>query len=841
LGTTTLLLIAFFANVLIAAGGLLSNPHRLQNQMFSLFAFAMACWPMSVYMIVTSTSPEDAEMFIRIASYVGTNFLVAFQLLCISISSGATRFKDVFKRAIYLIILSQIFGLLSFTPFFISGVIMPDAGNPDAPINPAPVGTAGFHIVNGYIILSFFITLGYFLKRLRGLTGVQKAELQYTMLGLASCLIVATILSLAVPLLVKDVNTLPFGPLGTMPMNIIILYGIATQRILSVSNLLQRFTAYGLLTAYLGALYAVIFFVTRFFAGTFTEGDPDALIPHLLAAVTLAFSMSPMNGILQEFSRRLFINPGSTDIRKVADQAKEIFAAISTTDAILQRFIKILDQSGIDAERSKILLVDREILKEWIPQGSTNRQNLIELESSNALIQHLIHHQEPLTSDSLRRMRPTATLRRVSRTMEDYGVQLAIGVFFKGRLLGCIFLGPRLSGRIYSSSEQDALQILSNQLAVALENANLYTEVENNRIYNDILVDNLVSGVIAVNREGEVTVFNREAHRITGTDGSNILGKPLSCMPRVLADTLRLTLQSGVQVTDQEAILPNNGEEPTPIRMGSSLFHSTHGDPLGALLVVSDLTARKKLELLVRRSDRLASIGTLSAGMAHEIKNPLVTIKTFTELLPERYQDTDFRETFASLVSQEVHRIDRIVNQLLHFARPAKANLESGSLDAIIENSIGLMQEQMKQKGIRFESSLGTGNTVIDADANLLDQAVINLMFNAVDSMQSGGTLTVSTDHQEPPWHVREQANDDPDTSYIHLMVRDTGCGISKESISQVFDPFFTTKSHGTGLGLSIAHGIILEHNGLIDVESQPDVGTAFHLYFPLTSKEVHA
>jgi PAS domain S-box-containing protein len=834
LGTTSLLLFAFYANMLIAAGGFLSNRHRLQNMMFSLFAVAMGCWPMSVYLIVTSTTPEDAMMFMSIASYVAAFFLVAFQLLCISISSGDTKFRTVFKRAFYPIVLTQIFGLLSFAPFFISGVTMPDAENPF----PVPVGAVGFHIVNGYVILCFFITLGYFVRKLRKLTGVQKAELQYAMLGLASCLVVATVLSLAVPLLLKDFNTLPFGPLGTIPMNLIILYGIATQRILSVSNLLQRFTAYGLLAGYLSTLYSLIFFVSRLVMGSFVDGD---LIPHLLAAVTLAFSMSPVNGVLQEFSRRLFINPGSTDIRKVADQAKEIFAAISTTDAILQRFVKILDQSGIDAERSKILLVDRDILSEWIPPSGPSRADTIQLDSSNSLIRHLVHHQEPLTRDSLRRMRPTASLRSVSQTMDEYGVQLAIGIFFKGRLLGSILLGPRLSGRIYSSSEQDALQILSNQLAVALENANLYTEVENNRIYNDILVDNLVSGVIAVNREGEVTVFNREAQRITGTVGDNILGKPLSCMPQIFADTLRLTLQSGVQVTDQEAVLSQNDDEPTPIRMGSSLFHSAHGDPLGALLVVSDLTARKKLELLVRRSDRLASIGTLSAGMAHEIKNPLVTIKTFAELLPERYQDADFRDTFAGLVSQEVQRIDRIVNQLLHFARPAKANLSAGSLDAIIENSIGLMQEQMKLKNIQFELSLGTGDTFIEADANLLDQALINLMFNAVDSMAPGGTLTVLTDHEEPPWHVREQASDDFETDYIHLMVRDTGCGISKESISQVFDPFFTTKSHGTGLGLSIAHGIIKEHNGLVDVESQPDVGTAFHLFFPLTSKEVLA
>ena len=798
-------------NTLIAVGGWLSNPHRLQNQMYSLFAASMGLWPLSVYLIVTSTTPEQALLYMRVAGCIAIFFLVAFQLMCLSISSGESKFRSIAKRSLPLVVLSAAVASLCFSPFFVGEVIMPDPLNPEAPINPAPLEPLGFHIVNGYIILSFFITLGYFLKRLRKLSGLQNAELQYTMLGLGACLALATILSLAVPVLIPGVNTLPFGPLGTMPMNLIILYGIATQRILSVS-------------------------AARFVGMAFFDlGD---LAPHLLAAITLAFSMSPVNGVLQEFSRRLFINPGSSDIRTVADQATEMFEKISTTDEILGRFLEILDES-IDAEYIRVLLLEREWFKEWVPPDSGSRRNLIELEPSNALIQHLDHHQEPLTIDSLRRIRSTAQLRKVMQTMEECGTQLAIGIFFQGRHLGALMLGPRLSGRIYGAAEQDALQILSNQLAVALENANLYTEVENNRIYNDILVDNLVSGVIAVNREGEITVFNRESQRITGMDGDQILGKPLSCIPRVLADTLRLTLQTDVQVTDQEAILPNNGDEPTPIRMGSSLFHSAHGDVLGALLVVSDLTARKKLETLVRRSDRLASIGTLSAGMAHEIKNPLVTIKTFTELFPERHQDADFRETFASLVSQEVHRIDRLVNQLLHFARPAKANLQSRSLDTILGSSISLMQEQFKQKNITLESSLSAGEAIIQADANLLDQAIINLMLNAVDSMETGGTLTVLTDYQDFPWHVREQSNDHPETSYVHLMIRDTGCGMAKEAIAPVFDPFFSTKSHGTGLGLSIAHGIIKEHNGLIDVESQQNVGTAFHLYFPVVSKEV--
>ena len=178
------------------------------------------------------------------------------------------------------------------------------------------------------------------------------------------------------------------------------------------------------------------------------------------------------------------------------------------------------------------------------------------------------------------------------------------------------------------------------------------------------------------------------------------------------------------------------------------------------------------------------------------------------------------------------------MNQLLHFARPAKADLSTQSLHEVLDDSLRLMQEQLKQGGIRFVTRLAEEEPFIEADANLLNQALVNLFFNAIDSMQPGGRLELRTDQAKPPWHLLQQAEDPVPDQYIRLTIRDNGCGIPQEILSQVFDPFFTTKDHGTGLGLSISHGIILEHHGLIDVESRADAGTAFHIYFPLVARE---
>ena len=259
---------------------------------------------------------------------------------------------------------------------------------------------------------------------------------------------------------------------------------------------------------------------------------------------------------------------------------------------------------------------------------------------------------------------------------------------------------------------------------------------------------------------------------------------------------------------------------------------------MGVLLVFNDLTTLKKLELQVRRTDRLASLGTLAAGMAHEIKNPLVTIKTFTQLLPERYEDTDFRDTFSSLIGQEVKRIDSIVNQLLRFSRPAKPDLAPLHLHEVLDSSTNLISQQLRQKGIELIRSYEAANDMVQADADQLNQAFINFLLNAIEAMPGRGELFVGTELVPAEPYSLDSWQQDASEGRIRVTIRDTGEGIAPDLLGRIFDPFYTTKSHGTGLGLSVAHGILQEHSGAIDVESEIGRGTSFFISFPLLRKE---
>jgi len=249
----------------------------------------------------------------------------------------------------------------------------------------------------------------------------------------------------------------------------------------------------------------------------------------------------------------------------------------------------------------------------------------------------------------------------------------------------------------------------------------------------------------------------------------------------------------------------------------------------------SQSTTLKRLEMQIRRSDRLASLGTLSAGMAHEIKNPLVSIKTFAQLLPERYQDSDFRETFFSLIGHEVDRIDSLVNQLLRFARPAKPLLKPMHVHEVLEKALLLIGHRLYQKDIKLTRSWQAEVDTIRADADQIEQVFLNFFINALDAMKLGGSLTVATEiGTTETWPTALPGDSRDVREILRVTVQDDGIGIKPEDVAHVFDPFFTTKDYGTGLGLSVVHGIVQEHGGQIEVESELTRGTSFHILLPL-------
>ena len=345
-----------------------------------------------------------------------------------------------------------------------------------------------------------------------------------------------------------------------------------------------------------------------------------------------------------------------------------------------------------------------------------------------------------------------------------------------------------------------------------------------------VLFRSVEPAVVAVDAQKNVTAFNRVAERITGLQAQAVLGQKMAGLPSPLQQAIEETFVSGKPIADRTVVLFPDAEEKLPVHTNTSLCANASGQPLVVVAVFHDLDSARKLERRIRRLERLASIGTLSAGVAHEIKNALVAIKSFADLLAQRNQDVEM----ASLISREAKRIDSLVNQLLKFAGPAKPTFAIVSLHEVIENSLRLVQHQLKVRKIQLVRALDAGHDQVQGDTKQLEQALINLLLNAVEAMEEMGTLTVATELVVATEHI-SRAEQKGKQEQIQVSIKDTGSGIPPELATRIFVPFMTTKPEGTGLGLAITARIIQEHRGRIKVESEINKGTTFKIMFPVT------
>ena len=803
-----------------------ANSRNTANQSFFVVSLFILAWLVSLDAAFNSVRPAAAEFWIRNAWSSGVLIINGFNLLRLGIVSRDGGWKEIGRRSLWLAVPSLIAIALCYTTAFLrSAEIRGGVSKHDIPL---PVYGPLFPLLALFLSAGVLTVIAFCVRDLWRTVGIQKVELQFVVAGeIALAILVA--LS---PFLERGIAA-QFAPFRIVVFSLIIAYGISTRKIMDVGFFFRRVTSYAVLATYLLVLYALVWWlVTTAVRPMFPQ--ETRTVGHVLAALAVAFAMAPARGISQRFANRLFIGSRGLDFQSTMNQAAGILKSVSTLQDLLDRFAKTIGEA-VGTDRVMILLPEKEAYAQHYPTVHPDSgSEPLRLGRNDPTISYLEAYQQVLVLDELHRVRKTFELEQIEEQMERLKCAVAVGIFSRQHLAGVMLLGARLSGRIYGAVEQNALQVLCGQLAVAIDNAQLFTEVENARIYNETLLENLTTGVIAVGADERVTVFNNEAGQITGLNPRDIIDYSLDRLPSGLRDILCETLRTGSRQENSELVLSLDDYNAVA-RASSSIFHGQEGEMLGALVVLTDITALKRLELQIRRSDRLASLGTLSAGMAHEIKNPLVSIKTFAQLLPERYQDSDFRDTFSNLIGHEIDRIDSLVNQLLRFARPAKPVLKPMHVHDVLEKSLQLVGHRLYQKEIKLTRSWQADVDTIRADGDQLEQVFLNFFLNAMDAMKHGGELSVATEiHEASEWVAAISGNHGDSHEVLRVTIRDDGEGIRKEDISHVFDPFFTTKDYGTGLGLSVVHGIIQEHGGQIEVESELQKGTAFHILLPL-------
>jgi two-component system sensor histidine kinase HydH len=262
-----------------------------------------------------------------------------------------------------------------------------------------------------------------------------------------------------------------------------------------------------------------------------------------------------------------------------------------------------------------------------------------------------------------------------------------------------------------------------------------------------------------------------------------------------------------------------------PLEVSAQSLHDGDGNFFGYVLLFKDLSEIQALRREIARNQRLASVGRLAAGVAHEIRNPLSSIKGLATYFKERYRENPDDQQIANIVIQEVDRLNRVVGQLLDFARPVKISRKSTPIKTLIEDSLKLVEVQAADKNINIEPHFPAEMHPIFVDPDRLNQVLLNLYLNAIESMDEGGKLDVWISNSEYQ-------------NSIEIRIADNGSGISPGDLAHIFDPYFTTKAAGTGLGLAIVHNIVEAHGGKVKVDSKLGEGAIFTIHLPLTDTD---
>ncbi len=339
--------------------------------------------------------------------------------------------------------------------------------------------------------------------------------------------------------------------------------------------------------------------------------------------------------------------------------------------------------------------------------------------------------------------------------------------------------------------------------------------------FSDHVVRNMPIGLVALDQEERVATFNRTAAGVLGMAESEALGRPAA---EVLPPALEVLFNSAPKnghVLEQELECTTSDGRNVPLAASVSTLKGSDGDSEGSLLLFRDLTEVRTLRREVERGRRLATVGRLAAGVAHEIRNPLSSIKGFATYFKERYRDVDEDRRTAEIMIQEVDRLNRVIGQLLEFARPMAVDKKPVRVDAIVRHALKMVESQAEAQGVSTQAITPGGKTTVPMDADRMGQVLLNLLLNGLEAMPGGGTLSVTTEMDEPGGKAL-------------FTVRDTGGGIPQSDLTHVFDPYFTTKSSGTGLGLAIVHKIVESHGGEVHLESEEGKGTVVTVLLPL-------
>lgn len=795
------------------------NKFRPPNRRFSVFAFNLILWSVVVILVMSTRDVVYSFGLIKLVSIVGAFlpasfifFAAGFEIPLKGRESGPLK-----RMQLSFFVAAVIASFFVLHPAFIRTIIVRERILNNLP-GPDVIYGWPFSIFSGIIILLMFFGLRYLYRLMRRKTGTEKLEIQYLFLAIVAGTIFA-IGTVIIPPLFGITTYSRFGPLSSIIMSSIIAYAIARYKIMNISVVAEKLFVLGCLTVILMTVYL---FLLLFLNNVFRVFNvSEATMPIVISSFVIAVVFSPLKEFITKWARaKIFQQQYDTD--KITLQMRLLTGSCSSFEEGITAMIEVLQKEiALSGEVAFVIKTSDSSVKRVFSALKRNSRWHLEFKQECPLLKLLelepyIHYRDDLLRFAGRRLIGNAI-----SEMDMYKSEVVMPIVMHNKLTGILLLGGK-QGESFSSRDRRILDAFSLYIGVFIETMQLSATLTESQIYQQSLLENLPNGVIAVNDDGRIIIFNRAAERISGIRKKEVIDRNFeNVIPESLRELLRRLLKENIEINDIELTLSENGKT-IPLRISGSRFFSIDGNLLGAQVIFSDISQLKMLQHHAERNERLASLGILAGGIAHEIRNPLVALKTFSQLLPEKYSDKDFRSNYLKVVIPEIDRINRLVEQLLVFARPRPPRMEEFDLISVIESTILLVSTQKKFEGIKVQTHYNSKSIRIKADSEKIKQALLNLLFNAAEAIdEKNGTIDISVSENE---------------GNLILEIKDNGFGIPSENMDKIFDPLFTTKPYGTGLGLSIVNEIIAQHDGRIYIESQQGNGTKVTIHLPLNT-----
>ena len=509
------------------------------------------------------------------------------------------------------------------------------------------------------------------------------------------------------------------------------------------------------------------------------------------------------------------IRNGMVNMRWTQNQIQTLLTETAEEPDI--EFVMLTDQSGKILVHSSPRYTGNQMVNIKLPQKRGGLISLVQKGPHDKDIFYVIKHIPPMA-------RPLAGERYKSERWDRRIMR------WNNSLSGkYIVIGLKMEEYKAAQAEDIHRAIVSGLILLVLGSASLYfifviqnyylidNTLKSLESYTANVVNSMPNGLISLDSEGRITTLNQNAANLLKLDFYKIKGKLLQDVMKEC--DLRNILLPSANIFERQKECHLNDGQIIPLSITSSLLKDEEDNIIGKVIILRDLQDIKNLEKKVERSERLASLGRMAAGIAHEIRNPLSSIKGFAQYFRKKFDPDSEDAAYAQVMANEVDRLNRFIQDLLNFAKPQEPRFNPVDITTLMQHTLKLTEPDFREKNIRVEARFDEAIPPVMADGDMITQALLNILINASEAMENGGklTITVRKNHEQS----------------VHIFIEDNGKGISPADLRKIFDPFFTLKSGGSGLGLAIVYRIIENHHGEIEVTSQPGKGTTFKINLP--------